>query len=60
MRSEFPAEEGLLSIAVEANSPSCPRDSKIIFNFVCPFSRAKTLFPVKAVIKAAYLKEKLP
>ena len=36
------------------------RDSKIIFNFVCPFSRTKTLSPVKAVIKAATLKEKPP
>jgi hypothetical protein len=38
----------------------CSRDSKIIFNFVCPFSRTKTLSPVKAVIKAATLKEKPP
>ena len=30
------------------------------FQFVCPFSRAKPLSPVKAVIKAAYQKEKLP
>jgi hypothetical protein len=33
---------------------------KIIFKVVCPFSRAEPLSPVKAVIKAAYLKEKLP
>jgi hypothetical protein len=30
------------------------------FQFVCPFPRAKTLSPVKAVIKTATLKEKPP
>jgi hypothetical protein len=30
------------------------------FQFLCPFSRAKPLSPVKAVIKAAYKKEEQP
>jgi hypothetical protein len=30
------------------------------FQFVCPFSRAKPLSPVKAVNSAAYLKEQPP
>jgi hypothetical protein len=41
-------------------APPCPRESESNFQFVCAFSRGKTLSPVKAVNNAAYLKEELP